>query len=139
MRKWVVLQGYKKYLYVRFIKGYAYANPNGTVSFHVVNSLGFRSLWIELIFHYYIERESNPLILLIASHFTCILQSARCKGRFIISKEDTQYWKSRMEKPAKACNYSSTHTLIKLLDILFGKECLARDTACGSAPVMNLI
>jgi hypothetical protein len=47
--------------------------------------------------------------------------------------------KSRVGKTPKACNYSSAHTLIKLLDILFGKECLTKDTAYGNAPVMNLI
>lgn len=94
---------------VRSTKGYAYANPNGAVSFHVVSSFSFRSLWIEVISHYRTGREGNPLILLIASHFTCTLQSASCRGRFIISKQDTQYWKSRVGKPPKAHNYSSTH------------------------------
>lgn len=73
--------------------------------------------------------------------FSVQVKSPKCKlqGHIYHLKVRLSVLKVLVDKPQKACDYSSAHTFIKLLDILFGKECLTRDTACGTASAMNLI
>lgn len=82
------------------------------------------------------KQSTNP------SHcFSVQLNPPKCKlwGQIYNLKVRHSILKVLVEKPPKTCNYFSKNTFIKLLDILFGKECLTRDTAHSSAPAMNMI
>lgn len=120
------------------VNGYTHVNPKGTISVRckLVRLQEPVDRAYILLLHRERKQSTNP------SHcFSVQLHPPKCKFQGQIYNLEVRHWipKVLVEKPQRACNYSSAHTFIKLLDILFGKECLTRDTACGSAPAMNLI